>query len=68
MKLHKIAKYWSLAWVVICAASAIAYMVLREWECAMFAVVSCAINHFCYEFHRRELLKQGSNGHDKSGD
>lgn len=53
MKLHKIAKWWSLAWVVISAASAIAYLALREWECAMFAVISCAINHFCYDIYKK---------------
>lgn len=53
MKPYKILKWWCLSWVAIGAVSAIAYIAMREWERAMFAVVCCAINHFCYDFYKK---------------
>lgn len=41
-------KCWSLVWMSASIGAAIGAIVNKDWLFAIFCVISCAINHFCY--------------------
>lgn len=55
MKLALFMKYYSLVLMFASAGAAISYVVRKEWLPAIFCVMSCAINHFCYNVWSKSL-------------
>lgn len=55
MKFYLFMKYYSLVWMSASIGVAIASIIQRDWLFAMFCVMSCAINHFCYNRYSEAL-------------
>lgn len=49
MKFAIFMKYWSLAGMSASIGAALRAIVEKDWLFAIFCVISCAINHFCYD-------------------
>lgn len=48
MKLATFMKYYSLALMAASIGAAVGYVARKDYPLAMYYVISCAINHFCY--------------------
>ena len=48
MKFASFVKYWCLAWMAASIGAAAGCVVWKDYLSAIFYVISCAINHFCY--------------------
>lgn len=48
MKFYLFMKYWSLAWMAASIGAAVGCVARKDCLFAIYYVISCAINHFCY--------------------
>lgn len=55
MKFTIFMKYWSLVWMSASIGVAIGAIINKDWLFAIFYVISCAINHFCYNLYSEAL-------------
>lgn len=48
MKFYLFMKYWSLAWMSASIGAALGSLLNKDYGYTIFYVVTCALNHFCY--------------------
>lgn len=55
MKLPTFMKYYSLVLIFASLGAVIASIARKDWPSAMFSVLCCAANHFCYNHYSRHI-------------
>lgn len=55
MKFYLFMKYWSLTWMSTSIGAALAAIIRKDWMFAIFCVISCGANHFCYNVWNKQI-------------
>ncbi len=55
MRFYIFMKHWSSIWMLASIGATLGAIARKDWPFAIFCVMACAINHFCYNVWNKRI-------------